>query len=211
MDYEKLWNNLKSRVEAEKSNSYAKGFNNEYEYILYFEEIMQDLEKQQNESTIKRLNLDLINHYGKRFLFSVQKVKEIYENGNFADLQREISVSMNTYNIILDLAEVERRFYMDAHQELLDELEENPEHIKTFWEDFETCVHLIEYNLEVYKQSETKQIHKSTAWSNIMLPIVLLTILWIYKDENYNGDLYMYSETDNFKSLARYLEVKNEN
>lgn len=210
MNYEKLWNNLKSRVELEKNNAYAKGFNNEYEHILYFEEIMLDLEKQQTEATIKKINLNLIKHYGKRFLCSVQKIREIYENGNFTDVQRELSVAMNTYNIILDLAEIERRFYMDAHQEILDELEENPEHIKTFWGDFEKCIELIEYNLEVYKGSETKQIHKSIAWSNIMTPIVLLNVLWIYKDENYNGDLYMYSETENFKSLTRYLEDKGE-
>lgn len=126
----------------------------------------------------------------------------IIKSNNSMDV---ILSNITIWKEVLQIVDVEERHYMEAYQELLDELEENPKHIETFWEDFETCVQHLESMVERYKKDDLSINERSYLWANITLPISLLAVMWIYNHTEFNGDLYEFSETEHFEPMREVL------
>ncbi|ARQ07309.1 hypothetical protein MACA111363_11235 [Macrococcoides canis] len=126
----------------------------------------------------------------------------IIKSNNSMDV---ILSNITIWKEVLQIVDVEERHYMEAYQELLDKLEENPKHIETFWEDFETCVQHLESMVERYKKGDLSINERSYLWANITLPISLLAVMWIYNHTEFNGDLYEFSETEHFEPMREVL------
>ncbi|PKE22763.1 hypothetical protein [Macrococcoides caseolyticum] len=126
----------------------------------------------------------------------------IIKSNNSMDV---ILSNITIWKEVLQIVDVEERHYMEAYQELLDKLEENPKHIETFWEDFEICVQHLESMVERYKKDDLSINERSYLWANITLPISLLAVMWIYNHTEFNGDLYEFSETENFEPMREVL------
>ncbi|PKE38516.1 hypothetical protein [Macrococcoides caseolyticum] len=126
----------------------------------------------------------------------------IIKSNNSMDV---ILSNITIWKEVLQIVGVEERHYMEAYQELLDELEENPKHIETFWEDFETCVQHLESMVERYKKDDLSINERSYLWANMTLPILLLAVMWIYNHTEFNGDLYEFSETEHFEPMREVL------
>lgn len=126
----------------------------------------------------------------------------IIKSNNSMDV---ILSNITIWKEVLQIVDVEERHYMEAYQGLLDELEENPKHIETFWEDFETCVQHLESMVEKYKNDDLSVSEKSILWANITLPISLLAVMWIYNHTEFNGDLYEFSKTKHFEPMREVL------
>ncbi|TDM47765.1 hypothetical protein ETI08_01125 [Macrococcoides goetzii] len=143
--------------------------------------------------------MDKLVSLKKDFLTAIHIIKE--ENDKNLML-----AGITIWKEILKLVNVEERHYIEAYQELLDKLEENPEHIETFWEDFETCVQHLESMVERYKKDDLSINERSCLWANITLPISLLAVMWIYRHPKFNGDLYEFSETEHIDPLSVVME-----
>ncbi|QNR07797.1 hypothetical protein [Macrococcoides canis] len=139
--------------------------------------------------------MDKLVSLKKDFLTAIHIIKE--ENDKNLML-----AGITIWKEILKLVNVEERHYIEAYQELLDKLEENPKHIETFWEDFETCVQHLESMVEKYKKDDLSTNERSFLWANITLPISLLAVMWIYNHPEFNGDLYEFSETEHIDPLS---------
>ncbi|PKE51624.1 hypothetical protein [Macrococcoides caseolyticum] len=126
----------------------------------------------------------------------------IIKSNNSMDV---ILSNITIWKEVLQIVGVEERHYMEAYQELLDELEENPKHIETFWEDFETCVQHLESMVERYKKDDLSINERSYLWANMTLPVLLLAVMWIYNHTEFNGDLYEFSETEHFEPMREVL------
>ncbi|QIH78289.1 hypothetical protein GTN30_06355 [Macrococcoides canis] len=143
--------------------------------------------------------MDKLVSLKKDFLTAIHIIKE--ENDKNLML-----AGITIWKEILKLVNVEERHYIEAYQELLDKLEENPKHIETFWEDFETCVQHLESMVEKYKKDDLSTNERSFLWANITLPISLLAVMWIYNHPEFNGDLYEFSETEHIDPLSVVME-----
>lgn len=135
----------------------------------------------------------------------------ILKSGLFNNNSEIIFKNIQIWKEVLQIVDVEERHYIDTYQELLDKLKEDPEHIKTFYEDFEICVNDLEKNVELYKGDQLSESAKSYAWANITLPIPLLSVMWIHNHPKYKGDLYEFSETEHFEPLREVLQGGDEN
>lgn len=143
--------------------------------------------------------MDKLVSLKKDFLTAIHIIKE--ENDKNLML-----AGITIWKEILKLVHVEERHYIEAYQELLDTLKENPNHIETFWEDFETCVQNLESMVERYKNDGLSINERSYLWANITLSISLLAVMWIYNHPEFNGDLYEFSESEYFNPLGAVLE-----
>lgn len=126
----------------------------------------------------------------------------IIKSNNSMDV---ILSNITIWKEVLQIVDVEERHYIEAYQELLDKLKENPKHIETFWEDFETCVQHLESMVERHKKDDLSINERSYLWANITLPISLLAVMWIYNHTEFNGDLYEFSETEHFEPMREVL------
>ncbi|PKE52731.1 hypothetical protein CW676_08460 [Macrococcoides caseolyticum] len=126
----------------------------------------------------------------------------IIKSNNSMDV---ILSNITIWKEVLQIVDVEERHYIEAYQELLDKLKENPKHIETFWEDFETCVQHLESMVERYKKDDLSINERSYLWAKITLPISLLAVMWIYNHTEFNGDLYEFSETEHFEPMREVL------
>lgn len=143
--------------------------------------------------------MDKLVSLKKDFLTAIHIIKE--ENDKNLML-----AGITIWKEILKLVNVEERHYIEAYQELLDTLKENPKHIETFWEDFETCAEHLETMVERYKKDDLSTNERSHLWANITLPIPLLAVMWIYNHPEFNGDLYEFSETEHIDPLSVVME-----
>ncbi|PKF22442.1 hypothetical protein CW684_01145 [Macrococcoides caseolyticum] len=142
-----------------------------------------------------------MNKYTKLKMEFLTGLKIIKEHNNADVMLSNITI----WKEVLEKADVEERHYIEAYQELLDKLKENPKHIETFWEDFETCVQHLESMVERYKKDDLSINERSYLWANITLPILLLAVIWIYNHTEFNGDLYKFSETEHFEPMREVL------
>lgn len=131
---------------------------------------------------------------------------EILKSRLFVNNSEIYFKNIQIWKEVLKIVNVEERHYIDAYQELLDELNGNPKHIETFWEDFETIIQHLETMIKMYKDTDLPVAERSCIWASITLPITLLAVMWIYNHPKFNGNLYEFEDTEHFEPLREVLK-----
>lgn len=131
----------------------------------------------------------------------VQKLQERYSQ----DLLLEI---VGCYKKIIDKDQIESRMYMEAHEDLLDALENNDTTVESFYSDINIIFTRYSELLTEYRKEYISPIEESHLRVNLSLPLDLLLIIFVLNHPEYDSEISLWEFEKQLEPFSKALEDK---